>query len=96
MEKPQIFNRDMKRLAYLDNALAVGYGLETNSLWTATFTLPADDPKNAYCTPLNFVEIFDGDERIDLFRIIGEDYGQKIPTMFNLCVREAHLIMLME
>ena len=48
MAKPQIFNRDMKRLAYLDNALAVGYGLETNSLWTATFTLPADDPKNAY------------------------------------------------
>ena len=44
-----------------------------NSLWTATFTLPADDPKNAYCAPLNFVEIFDGDERIDLFRIIGED-----------------------
>ena len=73
MAKPQIFNRDMKRLAYLDNALAVGYGLETNSLWTATFTLPADDPKNAYCAPLNFVEIFDGDERIDLFRIIGED-----------------------
>lgn len=73
MAKPQIFNRDMKRLAYLDNALAVGYGLETNSLWTATFTLPADDPKNAYCMPLNFVEIFDGDERIDLFRIIGED-----------------------
>ena len=55
MAKPQIFNRDMKRLAYLDNALAVGYGLETNSLWTATFTLPADDPKNAYCSPLNYV-----------------------------------------
>lgn len=71
MAKPQIFNRDMKRLAYLDNALAVGYGLETNSLWTATFTLPADDPKNAYCTPLNFVEIFDGDERIDLFASSG-------------------------
>ena len=73
MAKPQIFNRDMKRLAYLDNAIAVGYGLETNSLWTATFTLPADDPKNEYCSPLNYVEIFDGDERIDLFRIIGED-----------------------
>ena len=73
MAKPQIFNRDMKRLAYLDNAIAVGYGLETNSLWTATFTLPADDQKNAYCSPLNYVEIFDGDERIDLFRIIGED-----------------------
>lgn len=73
MAKPQIFNRNMKRLAYLDNAISVGYSLELNSLWTATFTLPADDPKNQYCAPLNYVEIFDGDERIDLFIIIGED-----------------------
>lgn len=73
MSKPQIFDRNMKRLAYLDNAIAVGYSLELNSLWSATFTLPADDKKNQYCAPLNFVEIFDGDERIDLFRIIGED-----------------------
>lgn len=73
MAVPQVFDRNMKRLAYLDNAMSVGYALETNSLWTATFTMPADDPKTEYCTPLNYVEIFDGDERIDLFRIIGED-----------------------
>lgn len=73
MAVPQVFNRDMKRLAYLDNAISVSYSLETNSLWTATFTMPADDKKNEYCAPLNFVEIFDGAERIDLFRIIGED-----------------------
>ena len=73
MAVPQVFDRNMKRLAYLDNAMSVGYTLEKNSLWTATFTMPADDPKTEYCTPLNYVEIFDGDERIDLFRIIGED-----------------------
>ncbi len=73
MAVPQIFDRNMKRLAFLDNAMSVGYTLELNSLWTATFTLPADDDKNVYCAPLNFVEIYDGDERIDLFRIIGED-----------------------
>lgn len=73
MKVPQIFDRSMKRLAFLDNAVSVSYSMEINSLWTATFTLPADDDKNAYCAPLNFVEIFDGDERIDLFRIIGED-----------------------
>lgn len=73
MAVPQIFDRNMKRLAYLDNAMNVGYTLETNSLWTASFAMPADDKKNAYCAPLNYVEIFDGDERIDLFRIIGED-----------------------
>lgn len=73
MAVPQVFDRDMKRLAYLDNAISVSYSIEVNSLWTATFTMPADDRKNEYCAPLNFVEIFDGDERIDLFRIIGED-----------------------
>lgn len=73
MAVPQIFDRNMKRLAFLDNAMSVGYTLELNSLWTATFTIPANDDKNAYCAPLNFVEIYDGDERIDLFRIIGED-----------------------
>jgi phage minor structural protein len=73
MAVPQVFNRNMKRLAYLDNAVSVSYTLELNSLWTASFTMPANDLKNQYCDPLNFVEIFDGDERIDLFRIIGED-----------------------
>lgn len=73
MAVPQVFDRNMKRLAYLDNAISVSYTLEANSLWTATFTMPADDKKNQYCEPLNYVEIFDGDERIDLFRIIGED-----------------------
>lgn len=73
MAVPQVFDRNMNRLAYLDNAMSVSYALETNSLWTATFTMPADDKKNTYCQPLNYVEIFDGDERIDLFRIIGED-----------------------
>ena len=70
---PQIFDRDMRRLAFLENASGVGYELPLNGLWTATFVLPADDPKNEYCQPLNYVEIYDGEQRIDLFRIVGED-----------------------
>lgn len=73
MPVPQIFDHNMKRLAYLENAMQAGYTLEVNTLWTASFSLPADDPKNQYCTALNYVEIYDGDERIDLFRIIGEN-----------------------
>lgn len=76
MAAPQIFNRSMKRLAYLENAMAAGYQLETNALWTASFKLPADDVKNGFCQPLNFVEIYDGNERVDLFRIIGEDLAR--------------------
>ena len=36
---------------------------------TAHFSLPADDPKVVECQPLRFVEIFDGNERVDLFRV---------------------------
>lgn len=71
---PQVFNTNMERLAYLENASSVGYELPLNGLWTATFALPADDPKNEYCQPLHYVEIYDGDTRIDLFRIVGEDF----------------------
>ncbi len=70
---PQIFDQSMNRLAFLENASSVGYELPLNGLWTASFSLPADDTKNDYCLPLNYVEIYDGDTRIDLFRIIGED-----------------------
>lgn len=71
---PQIFNTNMERLAFLENASSVGYELPLNGLWTASFALPADDPKTEYCQPLNYVEIYDGDTRIDLFRIVGEDF----------------------
>ena len=70
---PQIFDQNMARLAFLENASSIGYELPLNGLWTASFTLPADDPKVEYCEPLNYVEIYDGETRIDLFRIVGED-----------------------
>lgn len=66
----KVYDRDMNKLAYLHNAYAIGYNLELNKLWNATFTLPADDNKNIYCQPFNYVEIFDGRERIELFRIM--------------------------
>lgn len=70
----QVYDSSLKRIAYLENAYNIGYELPLNALWTASFALPADDPKNAYCTPLIYIEIYDGDERIELFRIIGEDF----------------------
>lgn len=66
----RVYDRNMKKLAYLQNAYDIGYELTLNELWYATFTLPADDPKNIYCQPFNYVEIFDGKERIELFRIM--------------------------
>jgi len=66
----RVYDRNMKKLAYLENAYDIGYELTLNELWYASFTLPADDIKNQYCQPFNYVEIYDGRERIELFRIM--------------------------
>jgi phage minor structural protein len=63
----------MQLVAELQNALNIGYEQKMNELWTASFSMPQDDPKNAECLPLRFVEIFDNGERIDIFRIIPTD-----------------------
>lgn len=66
----RVYDRNMKKLAYLQNAYNIGYELTLNELWYASFTLPADDPKNIHCQPFNYVEIYDGRERVELFRIM--------------------------
>ena len=55
----------------LDNAGAIGYDLKHNDLWTGSFTLPADDPKNDACQAHNLVRLPDGPRETGLFRIIG-------------------------
>jgi phage minor structural protein len=66
----KVYDPNMLLKAELENALNIGYEQKMNELWTASFSLPQDDPKNAECLPLRFVEIFDNGERVDLFRII--------------------------
>jgi len=70
MNVPVIYDKDMRRVAYLENAMTVSYEQPLNGLWTASFSLPIDDPKNEECLPFRFVELWDGDERLDLFRIM--------------------------
>lgn len=59
-----------KRVAFLENAYNVGYTLEQNALWSARFSLPLSDPKNRLCKYFNYVEIYDREKYIGLFRII--------------------------
>jgi len=66
----RVYDREMTKLAYLENAYGIGYEMPLNELWMAHFSLPADDPKNIYCQPFHYVEIYDGRERIELFRIM--------------------------
>lgn len=66
----KVYNQSMQLVAYLLNAFSIGYEERLNEVWSASFSLPADDDKNAECQPLRYVEIFDGEERVDLFRIM--------------------------
>jgi len=67
---PRVYDQNNNLLGILQDAENVGYRQVKNGIWTATFTLPADDPKNEYCKPFNYVEIFDERRRIELFRIM--------------------------
>lgn len=69
MENVIIYDRDMAVLSILDNATAIGYELKHNDLWTGTFSLPADDPKNAYCAARNLVRLPGGGRDLGIFRI---------------------------
>lgn len=66
----KIYDTEMNKLAFLENAYDIGYELKLNELWTCTFKLPKDDRKTKYCEPFNYVELFDGNDRIELFRIL--------------------------
>lgn len=71
MEYVSIFdNITKKRLCFLENAFEVGYTLNLNKLHEAKFSLPYDDPKNRFCQVYRWVEIWDGDDRVGLFRIL--------------------------
>ncbi|MGO3751218.1 MAG: phage tail spike protein [Peptoniphilaceae bacterium] len=65
-----IYDSNMKKLAYLDKAYDVWYELKLNELWTCGFKLPARDKKTKYCKVYNYVELFDGNKRVELFRIM--------------------------
>jgi len=58
------------RLAFLENAYDIGYKLELNKLYSASFKLPADDYKNQFCQPFRYIDIWDKDDFIGLFRIL--------------------------
>lgn len=65
-----VYDLQMREVARLENAFDISYEKPMNALWMANFSLPIGDPKNKECRPHYFVEIYDNDERIELFRIL--------------------------
>lgn len=66
----KVYDQQMQLVAFLENAFTVGYTMPFNALWTASFSLPANDEKNAECIAFRYVEIYDEHERLDLYRIL--------------------------
>ena len=65
-----VYDKNINLIGQLENAFRVGYGLRFNEVGSASFSLPADDPKNALCQPFHFVELWEGTNRVDMFRIL--------------------------
>ena len=70
--KPRIYNREMELVGVLQNASAIGYVRTHNDLFTASFELPFDDPKNVLCDTHFIVDIFDGETSKGKYRILDE------------------------
>lgn len=70
--KPRIYNRDMELVGVLQNASSIGYVRTHNDLFTASFELPFDDPKNMLCDTHFIVDIFDGETSKGKYRILDE------------------------
>ena len=67
-----VYDGQMRLLAVLENADAIGYELKYNDLWTAQFSLPAWDDKNEFCAMHNFVRLpGDGGRDLGVYRIVG-------------------------
>lgn len=66
-----VYDQSMKMLGVLENASEIGYELNHNDLWTASFTLPAADPDNAVCQAHNLVRLPEEEGDVGLYRIIG-------------------------
>lgn len=77
MEYLTVYDQDKKMLAVLDNADRIGYDLKHNDLWTGSFSLPANDPKNSFCQAHNLVKLPDGSRDTGLFRIVGMPNGEE-------------------
>lgn len=71
MEYVTVYDQSGKLLGVLENADEIAYTLTHNDLWTASFSLPSGDPKNALCQAHNIVRLPEETRETGLYRIVG-------------------------
>lgn len=75
----EVFDRNMKKLAILQNAYNVTEESELNAVGQLAFSMPADDPKCDYCRAFNYVR---SDQGI-LYRILSPSVQNNGRTTVN-------------
>jgi phage minor structural protein len=65
----KVYNTSRELVADIADAYAINYEMRENEIWTAGFTIAADDPRASEIAVLRYAEIYDDDERVELFRI---------------------------
>lgn len=68
----EVFDKNRKKIAILQNALNIQEEEVINSINNLTFSLPYNDPKNAYCEPFNYVKSLKG----QLYRIMPSELSR--------------------
>lgn len=91
-EQVEIYDQNGKMLGVLDNADGIGYELKHNDLWTGSFTLPTDDPKNAFCQAHNRVRLPDGSRDLGVYRIIGIPSGEMTAQAGTITYNVEHVM----
>lgn len=71
MEYVTVYDQSGKLLGVLENADEIAYTLTHNDLWTASFSLPSGEAKNALCQAHNMVRLPDETRKTGLYRIVG-------------------------
>ena len=78
METLTIYDQSGRQLTILDTADKIGYTLQHNDLWTASFALASGDPGNSYCAAHNLVKLPDGPRKTGLYRIVSTPSGEEV------------------
>ncbi len=94
MDRVEILNRDLRLVAILENAKSVSYNRPLKDRWKASFALPYDDPKNAYCQRYGaLMRVVENEEWQGLYKI---NIDELVKTRTGLITYEAeHAIVLL-
>jgi len=65
-----IYDFSLDKVAYLPGAFDIAYELRANEVGKASFSVAVDDAHVSEIAQRRYAEIYDGDRRIDLFRIV--------------------------